>query len=234
MRRILPVIIFLIPFALFSQGMQDTIITKDPLNPKREFWAVRNPMGIVISQGFMLNGKKDGVWRSYQDDKGKLTKLEEYSNGILNGVSITVHINGSVTSDATFLNNKLNGQRTAMSNYGNVKVIETYHDSILDGRKRMYYDNGTLQEDGNWKNAQKDGPFKWYRSDGTLSLENTYVSGVLQGPSKEYDEKGRIKRIGQYLNYNEAGEWQEFKDSVLVKKIIYKDGQVVKEIPVKK
>src|ERR1041385_542165 len=98
MKKFIVLILFIVPFALLAQNKEDTVITKDPLNPNREFWTIHNSQGIVRAQGFMLNGKKDGVWREYNDDKGKLSKLEEYSNGVLNGASITLHINGSITS----------------------------------------------------------------------------------------------------------------------------------------
>jgi len=40
--------------------------------------------------------------------------------------------------------------------------------------------------------------------------------------------------MGNYDKNNEQGEWKEFaEDSVLVKKIIYDKGKIVKEIPVK-
>jgi len=37
----------------------------------------------------MLNGKKDGVGAEYEMGNGKLTKVEEYTNGVRNGASIT-------------------------------------------------------------------------------------------------------------------------------------------------
>jgi len=212
----------------------DTLITKDPLNPNREYWKIRNGGGGIMQQGFMADGKKEGLWREYSEGNGKLSKMEEYSHGVRNGASITVHINGSVTTDVTYMNDTLNGQSTKMSNYGNVKLIENYYSGILTGERKMFYEGGQLQEDGMWKNGQRSGLTKWYRNDGTLSIEHTYDNGNIQGPAKEYDEKGRIKMSGQFLNNNETGEWQAYQDSVLVKKIIYKDGKVIKEIPVKK
>jgi antitoxin component YwqK of YwqJK toxin-antitoxin module len=211
----------------------DTLITKDLMNPNREYWEIRTGTGGILQQGFMAEGKKDGLWREYSEGNGKLSKMEEYSHGKRNGASITVHINGSITSDVTYMNDSLNGISTHMSNYGNVKLMETYNNGILDGRRRMFYDGGQLQEDGMYKNGQRIGLTKWYKGDGTISAEHTYSNGILNGPAKEYDEKGRIKMSGQFLNNNETGEWQVYQDSVLVKKVIYKDGQIVKETPVK-
>src|SRR5437762_1408145 len=61
---------FCLPICLLAQekNSSDTVITKDPLNPKREYWSIHNSSGIVKAQGFMLDGKKDGVWRYYEQD----------------------------------------------------------------------------------------------------------------------------------------------------------------------
>ena len=43
---------------------------------------------------------------------------------------------------------------------------------------------------------------------------------------------GKFVTVFKYLAYG-GKEWKEYSDSILVKKIIYKGGTVVKEIPVK-
>ena len=60
------------------------------------------------------------------------------------------------------------------------------------------------------------------------------MDGTLEGTAKEFDSTGKVKREGRYSNNAEDGEWKEYEDSVLVKRIIYKNGRVVKEIPVRK
>ncbi|MBK6839344.1 MAG: hypothetical protein IPG90_14635 [Bacteroidetes bacterium] len=75
---------------------------------------------------------------------------------------------------------------------------------------------------------------KWYKQNGKTTLEYSYKNGELQGPAKEYDDNGVIKREGNYISNNEEGEWKVYEDSVLVKKVIYKGGQIFREIPVKK
>jgi len=55
-------------------------------------------------------------------------------------------------------------------------------------------------------------------SDGKPSMEHTYDNGNIQGPAKEYDANGKIKRMGNMKTQRKPAKWQEFQDSVLVKK----------------
>jgi antitoxin component YwqK of YwqJK toxin-antitoxin module len=250
MKRIISLAVFCLPFMVFSQkaanqGIEktesktsakaDTIITKDPLNPLREFWVIHNLKGNVKAKGFMHNGKKDGVWREYSDANGVMSKITEYNDGVQNGASISFSGTGTIQSDETWLGDKKNGERVSFGSFGGrMKLLETFKDDQLDGVKKTFYDDGKIQEEGFYKKGQRDGLVKWYRQNGTPTMEYTYDNGNLEGPAKVYDDNGKLKQEGVYKNNNEEGEWKEYNDSLLVKKIIYKQGQILKEIPVKK
>jgi len=216
-------------------GRIDTIITKDPMNPAREYWVVHNLKGMIRARGSMLNGKKDGVWREYSEANGVITKLTEYTGGVANGASLAFGFNGNIMVDETLKNDKKTGERLAYGQYGGrIKSFETYSNDTLDGVKKVYYDDGKIQEDGFYKNGLRNGTVKWFKQNGVPTMEYTYENGVMDGPAKIYDDNGKLKQEGVYRNNNEEGEWKEYQDSLLVKKIIYKQGQILKEIPVKK
>src|SRR5258706_272099 len=103
-------------------------ITKDSGNPKREYWVMHNEHGMLDQQGYMSDGKRDGVWREYHGENGMLSKLVEYKNGILDGPSVTFLLSGTVSLDETYKNDKLDGSRIEMNSYGNLKTLETYKD----------------------------------------------------------------------------------------------------------
>ncbi len=213
----------------------DTMITKDPLESSREFWVIHNLRGNVRYRGFMLNGKKDGVWREYSESSGLMTRLTEYKNGIPHGATVSYGQVGNIEREETFLNGKKNGEAITYIVFGGkMKVFETFKDDILDGARKLFYEDGKIQEEGSYQNGQRNGLVKWFKQNGNPTLEYSYENGVLKGPAKVYDENGKLKQEGAYLNNIEEGEWKEYNDSVLVKKIIYKGGQIVKEIPVKK
>lgn len=242
MNRIIFLLIMAMPFLIKAQkptklveNKSDTIITKDPLNKDHDYWEIHNMKGNIQAQGFVFQGKKDGVWREYNDGNAALNKIAEYKEGVLNGASITISTSGSVQSEETYINGKKNGQRRTYSYFGGrLKMSETYKDDALDGMKKIFYEEGNIQEEGYYKNGKRDGVVKWYLENGNLSMEYLYKNGELEGVAKAYDENGKLKQEGSYLNNFEEGEWKEYKDSVLVKKIFYKKGQILREVPVKK
>ena len=242
MKIILVILLSSVPFMTHAQkaskqveNKSDTVITKDPLTPGREYWVIHNLKGNISSQGFMLQGKKDGTWREYYDGNSALSKIAEYKGDTLNGIAVTVSASGSVQTEETYMNGKKNGLRISYSYFGGrMKLLENYTDDILNGTKKTFYEDGKIQEESNYKNGKRDGVVTWFLQNGSPSMEYTYENGQLQGPAKVFDENGKIKQEGIYRNDNEEGEWKEYKDSVLVKKIIYRQGQILKEVQVKK
>src|SRR6185295_9382223 len=134
MKKLLSAILIIIPSLLFAQqakNLADTVITKDASNANGEYWIIHNFKGIMKSQGYMLNGKKEGAWREYSDGSGMISKIEEYKDGKKRGMTVTFTANGMIGSDETYMNDKLEGQRTVMNNGGRVKSVENYKNGIL-------------------------------------------------------------------------------------------------------
>lgn len=232
MKYIFSLITFFIVNHLSAQKLQDrsdTIITKDPLNAGRELWVVYGIKGNVKYQGCYLNGKKDGTWREYNDVSGIMTSMDEYKEGIKHGASLQFGNNGMITTDETYLNDKLTGTRTLMNNYARIRCTENYLEGILNGYRKLFYDNGKVQEEGNWADGQRNGSAKWYYENGKLKLEYNYLNGKIDGQFSNYDDAGNLKQKGFYKNNIEEGEWTEYPDSVTTKTIIYKNGVPGKE-----
>ncbi|MFN8142941.1 MAG: toxin-antitoxin system YwqK family antitoxin [Bacteroidia bacterium] len=217
-----------------TENKADTIISKDPNDPSREYIRILNFKGVLTEQGYMKNGRKDGVWREYVNGNGILSKLTEYNMGRKNGASISFSVIGQATVDETFVNDTLQGKRTTYLSNGRIKNTENYLNGQLTGEKKSFYEDTKIQEEALYKNGVRHGLSKWYKQNGKPSLEYNYVEGDLQGPAKEYDDNGVLKREGNYVANNEEGEWKVYQDSVLQKKVIYKAGQILREIPVKK
>jgi len=215
-----------------SRQPNDTTITPDPEDGKTEHVVVRNEKDIVVSRGDYVNRNKSGIWRDYTD-LGVLTKLAVYKNGLLDGAFLLFNRAGQVMEDANYAKDSLDGLRLTMNN-GRVKSMENYSKGVLHGERKTYYDDGKLQEESNYNMGQRDGVTTWYLQTGKPSLQYTYINGVIDGPVKEFNEDGSVKREGLYKNNAEDGEWKVYQDSSLVKKIIYKDGTIVKEVPVRK
>ncbi|MBL0104391.1 MAG: hypothetical protein IPP51_11955 [Bacteroidetes bacterium] len=90
--------------------LADTIITKDKSDPNRTYVVIHSGKGLLSSQGSMYKGKKDGVWREY-NNQGGIAKVEEYKNGLRSGASVQMTFNNQVSSDETYRNDSLDGQK---------------------------------------------------------------------------------------------------------------------------
>ena len=129
------------PFLLLAQkperkveNKSDTVVTHDAMNKEREHWVIHNMKGDVSSQGFMLHGKRDGVWREYNEGNAALIKVAEYKEGVLNGATVIVSTSGSVQTEETYFNGKKNGPRITYSYFGGrLKMTENYKDDVLNG-----------------------------------------------------------------------------------------------------
>jgi antitoxin component YwqK of YwqJK toxin-antitoxin module len=215
-------------------GTIDTLRSPDPLTPGRSQWTILNPNGSVKAQGFMRDGKRDGVWREYASSNNVLMKIEEYKDGRKNGAAVSFSAIGQVSLNETYLNDTLQGPRLTYSNNGRIKTMEQYVNGILEGNRRSFYDDSKLQEDANYKHGLRNGVSKWYSSSGKPSIEYTYVNGELSGPAKLFDENGDLKQEGSFQAGDEEGEWKVYENKVLVKKVYYRKGEVTREVPVKK
>lgn len=213
--------------------LNDTTFQKDALNYELINVIIHSPKGIVIAQGSLKNKKREGTWREY-NNQGLFANITEYHNGIKHGASIKFGMNNLVVTDETYTRDSLNGIKLTFNSGGKIKITENYVNGVLDGDKKAYYDNGKVQEESTYRNGQRNGIAKWYFQTGTPSIEYNYKMGELNGASKEYFSNGLISKEGNYLKDAEDGEWKIYNDSILVKKIIYKNGVTIKEQEINK
>jgi antitoxin component YwqK of YwqJK toxin-antitoxin module len=206
----------------------DTLVTQHPDDTGRVSLTIRNQNGIAIARGDLRLGKKDGVWREYFNT-GALSKLDEFKTGLRNGVSLRLSFLGQVQEDACYKNDTLHGTRTTYTNNGRVKTLENFTGGKPDGSYKSYYDDQVLQEESTYKMGVRDGVSHWYFKNGKPSAEYHYTNGRLNGSVMEFEDNGMLKSEGQYTNNEEDGEWKIYENGELVKRIIYRNGIVIKE-----
>ncbi len=104
-------------------------------------------------EGNVFKGKYKGKWKHYH--KGILMKIENYKNGVLNGVFLSFNRIGDTIYQTNFKN-------------GNGKY------------KAYYYKTGILKEEGNYKNGKKEGEWCFYTKNGTKTKTTVYNKGIPQ------------------------------------------------------
>ncbi len=231
MRKFIIIILSFLTVPLLAQDLttkRDTVITS--LSPNsfqiNIYYKSKN-----AEQGVVVNGQKDGLWRTYWEN-GNLHTATEYKNGIKNGMHLEIEKSGSMMLEQEFKNNLPDGLSREYASFGRLKSEDHFKAGVLNGIKRVYYDNGKKQEESNWQNGLKEGTTIWFRNnsdDPTLSY--TYHQNSLEGEATIYHLNGRIKSKGYYLNNKENGKWLEYdEEGNLINTKVYEDGKLMKEI----
>jgi antitoxin component YwqK of YwqJK toxin-antitoxin module/Tfp pilus assembly protein PilF len=121
------------------------------------------------SEGVYVDGKRDGLWKFY-DDNGYLTTTETHSDGKLNGLTTNYYCSGKVKSEIN------------------------YTKGAEDGLYKSYYQNGTLERQGYYVKGQEQGYWYYFYVDGTRSNTRYYLNGEQVGKQCSYGVTGKLTK----------------------------------------
>lgn len=138
---------------------------------------VKNCSDSDCESGVYKNNKKEGVWRRYDKDNN-LLQISYYSEGKLNGTSVSFYSNGRVYSTGNYVNDKPHGNVTIYSENGNINLSDNYFYGKKEGFSYLYYKDGKLQS-------------KWF-----------YEEGKREGKQCEFNEKQDTLKIEYYKKGN--------------------------------
>ena len=164
-------------------------------------------LGDVILEGNLNNGKKEGIFKSY--DSGLLLSEQNYKNGKLDGLS-------------TFYNDNepLIGRVIQKSNYKDGiqdGITTTYH--INSQMNKSIIRNPDTNEVINLSDKKFPSTYFSYR-------EDTYKNGLLNGVSTSYDRDNRKFLETNYRNGKEVGPLKRFEnDRLLYQLDVNEDGK---------
>lgn len=123
-------------------------------NTKKE-WANYYGSGAVSKKVDMVNGKQEGIMRSYYPG-GELQSERYFHEGIQQGKTVVYYRSGAL-KEVQYYNDK--GQR-------------------ING-DTVWYENGPIQFIANFKENKKDGFMRKWGTDGKLILETRYAMDTL-------------------------------------------------------
>lgn len=129
----------LIPSKLLAfEGYTDdeTFKTQKFVSTFKSYYSSGNIQHILT---YNKEGKEDGKYDSYYDEKGKLAETLVFKNGLVNGEYIIYHENGAIESKRHFIDSK-----------------------IADGECPHYYDNGKIKENHSYLNNKLEGKYFEY------------------------------------------------------------------------
>ena len=156
---------------------------------------------IVQSEGYMVDGKPDGYWKSYFQN-GRLRSEGNRKNFELDGLWKFYDEDGKTVQLINYLKGKKNGAKTTFN--PTFFTVENYVDDIKEGMSYTYDYDSLLLESVNFSGGLENGLKKYYDKDGNIIKITKYKSGYIVESQwiNKRDNKGR-----------KQGRWVKFHDN---------------------
>jgi antitoxin component YwqK of YwqJK toxin-antitoxin module len=136
----------------------------------------RDADGIVIEEGYLTDGLRDGVWITYYERGDRIQTLDHFVLGKREGYSLGFDTREQVNEKHLYENDLLNGPSIKFE-FGRPVEEANYVDGQLHGIYKQYYRSGKLLKEVEFKNGVQDGTYRYYDEAGNLSLEYEYRNG---------------------------------------------------------
>ncbi|GAA4319922.1 hypothetical protein GCM10023115_46670 [Pontixanthobacter gangjinensis] len=129
--------------------------------------------GKPISEGKMLNKKREGEWLYFHQQSDSIMMKEDYRNDLLHGLQETFYPNGKLAEKTE------------------------YSKGEKHGKSFIYADNGQVTKELTYQNGKLHGPATYYNVKSEKTMEGSYLEGNKFGTWKYYSE-GKLEREEDY------------------------------------
>lgn len=129
--------------------------------------------GKPISEGNMVDRKREGTWEYYHQESDSLMMTEIYKNDTLHGLQKTFFTNGQLAEQTN------------------------YKKGLKDGPSIIYAENGEVTKKLNFADGELHGPASYYTPEGVMIISGTYTEGRKSGTWKYYED-GKLEREEDY------------------------------------
>lgn len=138
----------------------------------------RTSNGILLEEGMLLNGKRNGIWVTYHNDNELPKTIVNYVNDVYSGVYYSFNNRGQLEEMRGYMNNELDGE-WGKYKFGRTTEEATYKNGKFHGTYKSYFANSDkIQKELNYKDGELHGSYKFYNEDGKITLEYEYKDGV--------------------------------------------------------
>lgn len=180
------------------------------------------PNGIKSSEGFLVNKKPDGYWKTYHES-GSLKSEGNRKNFQLDSLWRFYDESGVLTLEITYQNDKKNGPRTTFLSDGT--VIENFLNDVKTGVTKTLDLKKRLVKSVPFYNGLEEGLALSYDTLGIIIELTTYKRGYIvdrerinrrdadnnaQGIWKWFYDDGTLKQQGNFKNGRKNGIFKSF------------------------
>ncbi len=179
----------------------------------REFTVFYHENGMVSSEGYLLDGKPDGYWKTYYVD-GTLKSEGNRKDFELDSLWLFYDESGRISLEINYKEGKKHGERVTY--HADEIVREMFVNDIKQGLTKYYSIEGILLKSIPFENGLENGIARQYDEDGTINELITYQRGFITNR----------ERINRYdANNQRNGVWKWFYDNdVLKAEGVYRHG----------
>lgn len=212
---------------------------QDTLN--RIYKVYNYPSGVKSSEGFLIDGKPDGWWKSY-DEKGNLISEGNRKEFLLDSLW-TFYADGRKSLTIYYIAGKKNGIQTqyAIDEY----TVSNWQNDTISGIVTTYDTAGWLKKSVPYLEGKPHGLAKEMDASGLVTavtpywhgiagrrerINRTDASGAKQGSWKYFWNNGNLRLEGTYLNGKRHGFFKYYDENgafLYVEK--YDHDQIVKD-----
>jgi len=150
--------------------------------------------GQLERQGNLISGKKDGLWKNWQED-GKIDTEYHYKDDILHGRFYVYYSNGKLEKRGSYLK----GKRDSIWEWWyesseKLQAVKHYKDNEFHGLLSGYYENGSLEVEGNYINGKRDGLWQWWHENGRIYCKTEHTNGEIESQTKWNEDGSKRKK----------------------------------------
>ena len=197
------ILFLLLLFYVFESFAQDSTI-------KKEYIKIKYQDGRIASEGFMVNDKPDGFWKTFYVTG--ITKSEgTRKNFLLDSIWCFYTETGDTSEIIHYFQGKKNGyyikffKSTQKNNTAKNVIVskELYLNDKKEGNAYYYYPDGSIHEVICYKNNRKNGTGREYDNNGNVISIYEFLNDYMTDKQV----------INRFENNNKNGVWKEFYDN---------------------
>ncbi|MCD4735398.1 MAG: hypothetical protein K8R53_05110 [Bacteroidales bacterium] len=213
-------------------------------------WIFYNDTGSVVMEIAYLEGKKNGIRKTYYEDE---ILEENFIDDVKQGYSYYYFLNGKAKEEVYFEDGLEERTGKVYSSYdGRVVRIKYYKKGYItdieninridkagfkQGLWKYFYPEGNVRLEGEYKNGLENGYFKEYSKEGDLLSTSKFVDGILLEDvaelakldiKREYYPSGQVKIVASYKDDVPEGVRREYSpEGEIVKGYVFQKGNIV-------
>jgi antitoxin component YwqK of YwqJK toxin-antitoxin module len=175
----------------------------DNAGRKQGKWLVFYKDGILMTEGYYKDGKRNGVFKEY-DKNGSLKEINKFDDDIpdleaketvILDIRSTYYEDGSIKTTGTYTEGKKEGTHRVYDKQGNIINSFIYKQGNIIGE-------GIVDESGLYQ-----GEWKFYFDSGEVKLEGEFIDSKKQGTWTYYYPNGKKKQVGKFKKGKASGTW---------------------------